>query len=129
MNPVQKAIQHLTQRPPEVSAMNRTKSEKSYEGLSPFEFKNKLIDMAGSLWEKVVQNAGRGNPNWVATKPREAFLSLAHLLSIRSRLGMADAPDSKKNAVLLTREPGRIVKEVDENFGINSELYCVSTTA
>jgi aspartate 4-decarboxylase len=47
--------------------------EKKYEGLSPFGLKNKLIDMANSLREKMMLNTGRGNPNWVATKPREAF--------------------------------------------------------
>ncbi len=80
--------------------MNRTKSEKSYEGLSPFELKNKLIDMAGSLREKVMLNAGRGNPNWVATKPREAFFlfgtfALEEGYRILSRPGMAGAPDAK----------------------------------
>lgn len=31
-------------------------------------------------------------------------------------------PEFKRNAVLLTEEPGRTVKEVAENLGINSEL-------
>ena len=47
--------------------------EKRYEGLSPFELKNKLIDMAQSHHEKMMLNAGRGNPNWVAIAPREGF--------------------------------------------------------
>lgn len=80
--------------------MDRKKSEKSYEGLSPFELKNKLIDMAGSLPEKVMLNAGRGNPNWVATKPREAFFlfgtfALEEGHRVLSRPGMAGAPESK----------------------------------
>ncbi|MBW2172334.1 MAG: bifunctional aspartate transaminase/aspartate 4-decarboxylase [Deltaproteobacteria bacterium] len=80
--------------------MDRKKSEKSYEGLSPFELKNKLIDMAGSLREKVMLNAGRGNPNWVATKPREAFFlfgtfALEEGHRVLSRPGMAGAPESK----------------------------------
>jgi len=51
-------------------------NEKRYEGLSPFELKNKLISMAQSHHERMMLNAGRGNPNWLATIPRHAFLAL-----------------------------------------------------
>jgi len=47
--------------------------EKRYEGLSPFELKNKLIQMAGTHHERMMLNAGRGNPNWVAVTPRHGF--------------------------------------------------------
>ena len=47
--------------------------EKRYEVLSPFELKNQLIRMARSHGERVMLNAGRGNPNWVALEPRKAF--------------------------------------------------------
>jgi len=47
--------------------------EKKYEALSPFELKNKLIKMAQTPDEKMMLNAGRGNPNWVAMIPRQAF--------------------------------------------------------
>ena len=50
--------------------------EKHYEGLSPFELKNKLIEMANSQHERMMLNAGRGNPNWVALTPRNAFFQL-----------------------------------------------------
>jgi len=50
--------------------------EKRYEGLSPFEIKNKLIEMAISHSERMMLNAGRGNPNWVALEPRHAFFEL-----------------------------------------------------
>jgi len=80
--------------------MDRKKSEKKYEGLSPFELKNKLIDMAGSLREKIMLNAGRGNPNWVATQSREAFFlfgdfALEEGHRVLSRPGIAGAPNSK----------------------------------
>jgi len=52
--------------------------EKRYEVLSPFELKNKLIDMAKTHHERMMLNAGRGNPNWVATIPREAFFHLGY---------------------------------------------------
>jgi aspartate 4-decarboxylase len=50
--------------------------EKKYERLSPFELKNKLITMASSRAERMMLNAGRGNPNWIALQPREAFFQL-----------------------------------------------------
>jgi len=80
--------------------MDSEKLEKKYEGLSPFELKNRLIDMAGSLPEKLMLNAGRGNPNWVATASREAFFlfgtfALEDAHRVLSRPGLAGAPDSK----------------------------------
>jgi aspartate 4-decarboxylase len=53
--------------------------QKELEGLSPFELKNELIDLADENDKRaatVMLNAGRGNPNWVATEPREAFFLL-----------------------------------------------------
>lgn len=53
--------------------------EKELEALSPFEIKNTLIKMAqkGSETSTATYlNAGRGNPNWIATAPREAFFLL-----------------------------------------------------
>lgn len=44
--------------------------------LSPFELKDKLIDIASSDAQRLMLNAGRGNPNFLATLPRWAFLSL-----------------------------------------------------
>jgi aspartate 4-decarboxylase len=50
--------------------------ERRLEGLSPFELKNRLIELAGDNERAnaiAMVNAGRGNPNWTATAPREAF--------------------------------------------------------
>ena len=44
--------------------------------LSPFELKDKLIAAATSDAQRLMLNAGRGNPNFLATLPRWAFLSL-----------------------------------------------------
>ena len=52
---------------------------KKMEAISPFELKNRLIDMADESVKKMAHtmlNAGRGNPNWIATEPREAFFLL-----------------------------------------------------
>ncbi len=44
--------------------------------LSPFEFKDKLIKLATSHGDHMMLNAGRGNPNFLATMPRHAFLRI-----------------------------------------------------
>ncbi|WP_461170969.1 bifunctional aspartate transaminase/aspartate 4-decarboxylase [Arthrobacter sp. Z1-15] len=45
-------------------------------GLSPFELKDRLISLASSERDRLMLNAGRGNPNFLATLPRRAFLAL-----------------------------------------------------
>ncbi|MBV7261197.1 bifunctional aspartate transaminase/aspartate 4-decarboxylase [Photobacterium sp. 2_MG-2023] len=47
-----------------------------FENLSPFELKDKLIDAAKSVPDRLLLDAGRGNPNFLATLPRRAFLRL-----------------------------------------------------
>ena len=51
----------------------------SFEKLSPFEIKDELIKLAkktSKTTQSAFLNAGRGNPNWIATTPREAFFLL-----------------------------------------------------
>ena len=50
--------------------------EQRYQGLSPFELKNKLVELAKHRGERLMLNAGRGNPNWIALEPRAAFFCL-----------------------------------------------------
>ena len=47
-----------------------------FEDLSPFELKDKLIEIASSSADRMMLNAGRGNPNFLATHPRRGFLRL-----------------------------------------------------
>lgn len=66
----------------------RRTMERTYEQLSPFELKNKLIALADnhediSIWSML--NAGRGNPNWIAATPREAFFILGQFAMEESR--------------------------------------------
>jgi aspartate 4-decarboxylase len=52
---------------------------RKFEALSPFEIKNELIALAKSTsrtTQAAFLNAGRGNPNWIATTPREGFFLL-----------------------------------------------------
>ena len=56
-----------------------TANLRRYEQLSPFEIKDELIRLAREAGQRSAHaflNAGRGNPNWVATKAREAFFLL-----------------------------------------------------
>ncbi|MCY0875043.1 MAG: aspartate 4-decarboxylase [Firmicutes bacterium] len=62
--------------------------ERSYETISPFEFKNKLISLAEQEQKKSTRallNAGRGNPNWIAATPRDAFFTLGHFAVMESK--------------------------------------------
>ena len=59
-----------------------------YEALGPFEIKNDLAKLAiksaqGSATSYL--NAGRGNPNWIATEPREAFFLLGQFAVLESK--------------------------------------------
>jgi aspartate 4-decarboxylase len=51
-------------------------SSAKLSGLSPFELKDTLIRLASSNAERMMLNAGRGNPNWLATIPRHGLLGL-----------------------------------------------------
>lgn len=53
--------------------------EKRLSQMSPFEIKNTLIELAkkeSQLSTRTFLNAGRGNPNWIATAPRDSFFLL-----------------------------------------------------
>ena len=65
--------------------------EKRYEKLSPFELKDKLIKIAKSHHERMMLNAGRGNPNWVAVTPRASFFQLG-LFALEESLRVVDLP-------------------------------------
>src|SRR5688572_32503987 len=61
---------------------------KQYEKLGPFEIKDFLARVASkSALESSLSylNAGRGNPNWVATEPREAFFLLGQFAITESK--------------------------------------------
>jgi aspartate 4-decarboxylase len=60
-------------------ANSNIKQYEQYEKLGPFEIKDFLAKVATKSAEGssiTYLNAGRGNPNWVATEPREAFFLL-----------------------------------------------------
>jgi aspartate 4-decarboxylase len=61
---------------------------RQFEALSPFEIKDELIKLAkkaSRTTQSVFLNAGRGNPNWVATTAREGFFLLGQFAITESR--------------------------------------------
>jgi aspartate 4-decarboxylase len=66
--------------------------ERQCTGLSPFELKNRLVELAKHRGERLWLNAGRGNPNWVALAPRAAFFLLGQFAVAESD-SVALAPD------------------------------------
>lgn len=67
-----------------------SKSQSAFEQLSPFQLKDELIRYAQdqshskSATHKFL-NAGRGNPNWIAAAPREAFFLLGQFAISEAR--------------------------------------------
>ncbi len=60
----------------------------SFETLSPFEIKDELIKLAkktSRTTQSAFLNAGRGNPNWIATTPREGYFLLGQFAICESK--------------------------------------------
>jgi aspartate 4-decarboxylase len=77
---------------------------KKFEALSPFEIKDELIKLAKATSKRTQSaflNAGRGNPNWVATTPREGFFLLGQFAITESKrvmehpAGIGGMPEAK----------------------------------
>lgn len=79
--------------------------ERQLEVMSPFEIKNELISYARNCSRQsamVFLNAGRGNPNWVNTMGREAFMMIGQFGMQECRrvhsepsVGLAGIPSSE----------------------------------
>lgn len=62
--------------------------ERIYGKVSPFEFKDRLISLATGKEKKSTRallDAGRGNPNWISTTPREAFFTFGQFAISESK--------------------------------------------
>ena len=60
----------------------------TFETLSPFEIKDELIKLAkktSRTTQSAFLNAGRGNPNWIATTPREGYFLLGQFAVTESK--------------------------------------------
>jgi aspartate 4-decarboxylase len=91
--------------------------QKALLNLSPFELKDELIHLAQSAErDEVAQflNAGRGNPNWICTTPREAFGTLLRFGIEESRRGV-DLPDLGRKITKTSGLAERFEKFLREN--------------
>ena len=70
-----------------------TKDLKKYDQLSPFEVKDTLIELAQSHHERMMLDAGRGNPNWVTTTPRHGFFQLGLFALSEAERSFTDMED------------------------------------
>ena len=75
-----------------------------FETLSPFEIKDELIHLAkktSRTTQSAFLNAGRGNPNWIATAPREGYFLLGQFAVTESKrvmehpAGLGGMPQAK----------------------------------
>jgi aspartate 4-decarboxylase len=83
---------------------------KRFETLSPFEIKDELIKLAkktSKTTQSAFLNAGRGNPNWIATTPREGYFLLGQFAITESKrvmehpAGLGGMPQAKGIAARL----------------------------
>ena len=117
---------------------------KKFETLSPFEIKDELIVLAKETSKKTQSaflNAGRGNPNWIATTPREGFFLLGQFAVLESKrvmehpAGLGGMPKAQGIAQRLQSwlakhadMPGasflaNMVPFAVETFGFNSDAF------
>lgn len=116
-----------------------------FEKMSPFEIKDGLMKLAKRSSEKsahALLNAGRGNPNWIATAAREAFFLFGQFALSECRrtmdnpvAGLAGMPQAKDIAARLSiwlekrpDEPGAdfIARMIDHGvkaFGFNADAF------
>ncbi|MDR6771899.1 hypothetical protein [Azospirillum sp. BE72] len=84
-----------------------------YEKLSPFELKDELIKLASGRENRLMLNAGRGNPNFLATLPRRAFFRLGVIATHKQNVcdqEIAGMPEERK--AMLDRRYGSLVPDV-----------------
>lgn len=98
--------------------VQRREIEKIYGKISPFELKNKLINLAEGQREKSARtllDAGRGNPNWTAVTPREAFFTFGQF-AVREARRVWDEHDlagmPRKEGIA-----GRLKAYIEKNHG------------
>lgn len=106
--------------------------ERRYRGLSPFELKNTLIDLARHRGERLLLNAGRGNPNWVALEPRAAFVLLGRFAIAQAQRvalapGLGGLPTKRGIAERLRAEVGKHVSEPGAELLLRG-LDCATAT-
>ncbi|WP_427225858.1 bifunctional aspartate transaminase/aspartate 4-decarboxylase [Acinetobacter baumannii] len=113
-----------------------------YAKLSPFELKDNLIELAQSKTDRIMLNAGRGNPNFLATIPRRAFFQLGLFSATESEFSFSYMPEGLggfprtvglqsrfDNFILENRDKpgvvflGKAVSYVRDQLGLDPDLF------
>ena len=84
--------------------IQREEIEKIYGKVSPFELKDRLISLARESTKSSTRSlldAGRGNPNWTAATPREAFFTFGLFAAAESR-----RVQKSRDMAGMTKKPG-----------------------
>lgn len=118
--------------------VQRKEVEAIYGKISPFELKDRLINLAEGQKEKsahALLDAGRGNPNWTAATPREAFFAFGQFAVEETRRvwnnhDLAGMPKkegiSERLSVYINKhqgEPGIELLKSIVNYGISNKGF------
>ncbi|MBS0960954.1 bifunctional aspartate transaminase/aspartate 4-decarboxylase [Acetobacter thailandicus] len=88
-----------------------------FASLSPFELKDELIRLASSKADRAMLNAGRGNPNFLATLPRAVFFLFGQFALAESRLSMSYLSPALGGMVRVEGIEGRFDRFVEARQG------------
>ncbi|MGE6331647.1 bifunctional aspartate transaminase/aspartate 4-decarboxylase [Stenotrophomonas sp. NPDC077659] len=97
--------------------------------LSPFELKDELITLAGSVENRLMLNAGRGNPNFLATVPRHAFWQLGLFAMRESQRSFAYMPEGVGGMPRLAGIEDRFEIFARENSGVAGIEFLVGAVS
>lgn len=86
-----------------------------YAKLSPFELKDELIKLASGRENRLMLNAGRGNPNFLATLPRRAFFRLGLFAANESELSFSYMPNNVGGLPQIAGIEGRFERFIADN--------------
>ena len=119
-----------------------------FRNLSPFELKDQLIALASGRGQRTMLDAGRGNPNFLATTPRQGFFQLGLFAAAESELSFSymaegvggppqrDGIEARFNAFVAANkdQPGvaflrRALSYVRDQMGLSAEGFLLEMTA
>ena len=86
-----------------------------YSKLSPFELKDELIKRASSRENRLMLNAGRGNPNFLATLPRQAFFRLGLFATAEAEASYSYMPNGIGGLPQIEGIEGRFERFIADN--------------
>ncbi|MCX2561919.1 bifunctional aspartate transaminase/aspartate 4-decarboxylase [Acetobacter farinalis] len=128
--------------------MTNTSEYEKFNTLSPFELKDQLIKLASGRAQRAMLDAGRGNPNFLATLPRQGFFQLGLFATAESELSFSymaegiggfprkDGIEARFNAFVADHksEPGvaflrRALSYVRDQLGLPADAFLQEMTA